>query len=185
MNPLARNKNIVIQQADSDLLVYDLNTDKAICLNETSALIWQNCDGKKNMLEIAKVVEKKFGELVSEDFVKFAIDQLKKENLIENKNEIVTEFNGMSRRDVIKRIGLTSLVALPLVASLTAPPAAQALSVVACINVGGLLVGAVVNAASPSAVQCRNALNAQCCANAVTAFVFTPLTNTCVGVCAL
>ncbi|MDQ3635700.1 MAG: PqqD family protein [Acidobacteriota bacterium] len=128
MNPLARNKNLVVQQADDELLVYDLNINKAICLNETSALIWQNCDGEKNVLEIAKVVEKKFGELVSEDFVKFAIDQLKKENLIENKNEVVTEFNGMSRREVIKRVGLGSLVALPIIASLTAPMAAQAQS---------------------------------------------------------
>ncbi|MGI8542090.1 MAG: PqqD family protein [Aridibacter sp.] len=183
MNPLARNKNLVVQQADNELLVYDLNINKAICLNETSALIWQNCDGEKNMLEIAKVVEKKFGELVSEDFVKIAIDQLKKENLIENKNEVVTEFVGMSRRDVIKRIGFTSLVALPLVASLTAPPASAQSS--ACIA-----DGETTSSMDPNAQKCCNQARNRCCSTrlvdvnaCVTNFDLT--NNSCTAVCAV
>lgn len=128
MKPLARSKNLVVQQAENEVLVYDLNTNKAICLNETSALVWQNCDGKKSFLEIQKAVEKKFGELVTEDFIKFAVDQLKKENLIENKDEIETGFNGLSRREVIKRVGFTSLVALPIISAILAPQAALAAS---------------------------------------------------------
>lgn len=131
MNPLARNRNIVVQQANDEVLVYDLDTDKAICLNKTSAFIWENCDGKKSFQQIGEAVEKKFGELVGEDFVKFAVDQLKKENLIENKDEVVTDFNGMSRREVIKRIGLGSMIALPIVSSLVAPKAAHAGSMLA------------------------------------------------------
>lgn len=179
MNPLARNKNLVVQQADSELLVYDLNINKAICLNETSALIWQNCDGEKNMLEIAKVVEKKFGELVSEDFVKFAIDQLKKENLIENKNEVVTEFNGMSRRDVIKRIGFTSLVALPLVAALTAPSAVAAASLAAA--------GVTVTASGADIGTCCTNAEARCASGVVfecVAVDSTVVPITCTAVCA-
>lgn len=126
--PIARKENLVIQQADDELLVYDLDSNKAICLNRTSALIWENCDGKKDFQQLAIVIESKLGELVGEDFVEFAIDQLKKENLIENHNEVITDFNGLSRREVIKKIGFTSLVAFPIIASLTAPNAANAAS---------------------------------------------------------
>lgn len=42
------------------MLVYDLNTNKAASLNETSALIWQSCDGSKTVAEIAMIVENKF-----------------------------------------------------------------------------------------------------------------------------
>jgi len=128
MTPLARSKDLVVQKAGNEVLVYDLSNDTAACLNETSALIWENCDGKKSLLEIQTLVEKKFGELVSEDFIKFAVDQLQKENLLDNKEELLTGFDGLSRREVIRRVGFTSMVALPIIASLTAPSAVFAQS---------------------------------------------------------
>ncbi len=33
-----RNKDIVIQEIEGEVLVYDLMSNKAVCLNETSAL---------------------------------------------------------------------------------------------------------------------------------------------------
>ena len=45
-NPKSRNNEIVVQEADKELLIYDLTTNKAMMLNETSAIIWQMCDGK-------------------------------------------------------------------------------------------------------------------------------------------
>lgn len=166
MIPFARSKNLVVQQAENEVLVYDLDTNKAICLNETSAFIWQNCDGKKDFAGIQKSVEKKFGELVSKDFIKFAIDQLKKENLIANDEEIETGFSGLSRREVIKRIGLGSLVALPIIASLTAPMAVSAASicntgtVCTCTMSGMDSGGAGTACAAPNTGGCN--LSAMC-----------------------
>ncbi|MGI8542089.1 MAG: PqqD family protein [Aridibacter sp.] len=131
MNPLARNKELVLQEAGDELMVYDLKTNKAICLNQTSAFIWQNCDGNRDVPQLVKLIKKEFGSSVDEDFVWLAISQLKKENLIDN--DVPDKFDGMSRREVIKRVGLGSLVALPIIASLTAPTAFAAASV---CNVG-------------------------------------------------
>lgn len=131
MYPLARNKDLVLQETGDELMVYDLKTNKAICLNRTSAFIWQNCDGNRDVTQLVKLIKKEFGSSVDEDFVWLAISQLKKENLIDN--DVPDKFDGMSRREVIKRVGLGSLVALPIIASLTAPMAVQAQS--AC-NVG-------------------------------------------------
>jgi hypothetical protein len=43
--PISRQNNIVTQEVESELLIYDLVENKAFCLNETSAFVWQNCDG--------------------------------------------------------------------------------------------------------------------------------------------
>jgi hypothetical protein len=57
-----------------------------------------------------------------------ALDQLKKEKLIANGAEVVSKFDGMSRREVIRKVGLGTMIALPVVASLVAPTAANAQS---------------------------------------------------------
>jgi hypothetical protein len=70
---------------------------------------------------------------VPEEVVWLALDQLKKENLLENGGEIPTKFSGMSRREVIRKVGLATAIALPVIAGLVAPTAAQAQSIIPCI----------------------------------------------------
>jgi len=130
--PKARKENLVVQESDGEVLIYDLNTNKACCLNETSSLVWQLCDGDKSVSEISESISRKLNSPANEDFVWLALDQLKKENLIENKDEVVVDFNGLSRREVIKKVGLASIVALPLVSSLVAPMAINATSMASC-----------------------------------------------------
>jgi hypothetical protein len=124
--PLSRKDDLVVQDLNGEILIYDLREHKAFCLNETSALVWQACDGNKTAAEISAAVEKKLDSAVSEDLIWLALDQLKKENLVEIADEAAGKFAGMSRREVIRKIGLGSMIALPVVASLVAPTAAQA-----------------------------------------------------------
>lgn len=123
-NPVARKSGLVIQEVPDETLVYDMDTNKAHCLNKTAALVWRSCDGNRSVTEIANHVGSQSGERVTDDFVWLAIDQLNANDLLEK--QIEADFKGMSRRDVIKRIGLTSMVALPVIASLIAPPTAMA-----------------------------------------------------------
>jgi hypothetical protein len=124
----ARKEGLVIQEMPDEVLVFDLETNKAHCLNETAAFVWKACDGKNSVADITKLFGSKSGTSVPEDLVWLALDQLKTKNLIENKDEIVVDYNGMSRREVIRKVGLASVVALPLISSLVAPPAASAQS---------------------------------------------------------
>lgn len=114
--PLSRKDDIVVQEMNGEVLIYDLRENKAFCLNETAALVWQACDGKRTVAEIGTSVG-------NEDLVWLALDQLKKENLIVN--EIESKFGGLSRREAVKRVGLSSVLALPVIASLVTPTAAQ------------------------------------------------------------
>jgi len=124
----ARKEGLVIQEMPDEVLVFDLETNKAHCLNETAAFVWKACDGKNSVADITKLFGSKSGTSVPEDLIWLALDQLKTKNLIENKDEILVDYNGMSRREVIRKVGLASVVALPLISSLVAPPAASAQS---------------------------------------------------------
>lgn len=127
--PVSRKDNLIIQEFENETLVYDLNADRAICLNETLTLIWQMCDGERDVDAVKKSVSRRLNTAVSDDLIWLALDQLKKENLIENSNELEIKFEGISRREVIRKIGLGSMIALPVISSLIAPQPAMAASV--------------------------------------------------------
>jgi len=123
--PVSRKEELVVQEHDGEVLIYDLKENKAFCLNETSALVWQACDGKKTIADISDHLGKQLKSQANEDLVWLALDQLSKANLIEQSTAIEDRFVGLSRREAIRRVGMASLVALPVIATLTAPTAAQ------------------------------------------------------------
>ena len=130
---MCRKENIVVQDIDGEILIYDLIENKAFCLNRTSALVWQACDGKRTVAEITELLGKQLNSEVKEDIVWLALDQLNKESLIQKEYRLNEKFSGLSRREVIRKIGLTSVIALPIITSLVAPLAIHANS--ACIPV--------------------------------------------------
>jgi len=140
--PIARKDGLVIQEMPDEVLVFDMETNKAHCLNETAAFVWKACDGKNSVTEISKLFGNQSGKPVDENLVWLAIDQLNENNLLEEK--IQANFNGQSRREVIKKIGLAAVIALPIVSSLVAPTAAFA---VACS-------GTVANCVRPDGQTC-------------------------------
>jgi hypothetical protein len=148
--PIARKSGLVVQEMPDEVLVYDLESNKAHCLNQSAALIWRSCDGDNSVSEIAKLVEAQAGGKVTEDFVWLAIDQLSENNLLEK--QIASTFAGQSRREVIKKIGLASMVAIPVIASLVAPQSALASTSCACNNPGECLT----QTGCPSTVNCNS-----------------------------
>jgi hypothetical protein len=128
--PMARKTGLVVQEMPDELLVYDLDSNKAHCLNQTAAFVWKSCDGSNSVADITELFVSEGGSKISEDLVWLAIDQLNENQLLEK--EMRSSFAGQSRRDVIKKIGLASMVAIPIVASLVAPQSALAASSCLC-----------------------------------------------------
>jgi hypothetical protein len=120
-NPKARQNDIVIQTLKDELLIYDLTIHKAYCWNETSALGWNLCDGNNSVSDISRSLSRKLKSTISEDLVWLALNELKKDDLLAKSQEINDKFDGLSRREVIRRVGLASMIALPVIASLVAP----------------------------------------------------------------
>lgn len=117
-NPVARQSGLVVQEMPDEVLVYDMQSNKAHCLNGSAAFVWKACDGSKSVADIVRDFEAS-GDKVTEDFVWLAIDQLNENNLLEA--GMAPRFAGQSRRQVLKTIGLASMVAIPLISSLVAP----------------------------------------------------------------
>lgn len=118
--PIARNEAVAIQELERETLIYDFQIDKAYCLNETSTIIYRHCDGKTSFEDLKRRYK------YTDDLIYLALDELQKNNLVES--EKITHFAGISRRDAIKKVGLGTLVALPVVTGLIAPQAINAAS---------------------------------------------------------
>ena len=147
-NPMARQNGIVVQEMPDEVLVYDLDSNKAHCLNQSAALVWKSCDGTNTVGDIVRQFESTGGGKVTEDFVWLAIDQLNENGLLQN--DVAPRFQGQSRRQVLKTIGLASMVALPVIASLVAP--SNALGAVSC---SCITAANCANRACPSTTNCN------------------------------
>jgi hypothetical protein len=128
MKPKAKTTDAVVQKTENELLIYNLSTNNAYCLNETSALVWELCDGKRTVEDIINEMSSKLKTAISKDFVRLAIDQLANDDLLENSDETGSNFTRVSRRDVIRKVGFASMIALPLVSAVVAPNAMNAAS---------------------------------------------------------
>ena len=128
MKPKSRQENVVEQAAGSETLIYDLTANKVYLLNETSAFIWRQCDGTKDVREIAQKLAKKNRQPVNEDIVWLAIENLEKDNLLTGSVREASPLSGMNRREVIKKVGLATMIALPVVSAIIAPQAISAAS---------------------------------------------------------
>ena len=148
-NPIARQNGLVVQEMPDEVLIYDLDSNKAHCLNHSAATVWRSCDGSNSVLDIVRQFEKNNAK-ITEDFVWLAIDQLKKNDLLAN--DVASRFQGQSRRQVLKTIGLASIVALPVISSLVAPP--NALGAVSCACQGPAFCTTLV---CPSTNNCNGA----------------------------
>jgi hypothetical protein len=117
--PLARHNDMVIQELQGEVLVYDIKSNKAHCLNSTAAFVWKCCDGGNSVPDIVRQFDSAGKGKVTEDLVWLAIDQLNESGLLAN--DIPPRFEKRTRRQVLKSIGFASVVALPVIASLVAP----------------------------------------------------------------
>jgi hypothetical protein len=153
--PISRTKNIILQEFADEVLIYDLEINRAYCLNQTSAAVWYQCNGNQTVAEISQTLSRKLKTNVSEEIVWLAISQFKTDKLLENK-ELITPFDGLTRREVVKRIGFASMVALPIIASVAAPSSVQAQSAVCdCTSAGP-------NSRPPG---CTCTMDVECCSN--------------------
>ncbi|MGB9180353.1 MAG: PqqD family protein [Pyrinomonadaceae bacterium] len=131
--PTARRDGLIVRELADETLVYDLERNKAHCLNRTAALVWRRCNGRLTVEEIATVLADEMQAQVDEQVVWLALSQLRRRNLLSERFSGASHRPRISRRDAIHTFGRTLVIALPLITSIVAPRAAQAAS---CGNCG-------------------------------------------------
>jgi len=125
-SPKKRRQGLVIKELPDEVLVYDLDRNKAHCLNHSAAAVWERCDGRTTVPEIARAVENKTGVKVSLEFIWLAIEALARGHLLEERVDWPAAVPRISRREAVRRIGIGAAFAIPLVTSIIAPTPAQA-----------------------------------------------------------
>jgi hypothetical protein len=123
--PVARKQGLVIQELPDEVLVYDLDRDRAHCLNATAAFVWQRCDGKNTTAQIARTLGQQFDCAVDEKIGWRALDQLGKNHLLDRQPAPPPALVGMNRRAMVRAFGLAVFVAVPVVTSIVAPTPAS------------------------------------------------------------
>ena len=121
--PRALTEDFVIRELDDETLVYDTRRDKAHCLNSTSALVWNYCDGKTSAAQAARSLQNELDVAIDTDLVWLAVKQLERFHLVESNGKSPS----VSRRDLVLKYAPAAL-ALPVIISISAPAPAQAVS---------------------------------------------------------
>ena len=160
--PQARKNGLVVQELADEVLVYDLERHKAHCLNHTAAWVWKHCDGKATVADMARLLRAESNAPVGEEVIWLALVQLGQKRLLRTRVGWPKEVAGLSRREVLRQLGLAAAIALPLVTSIVAPAASQMGS---CVGGGTLPLGSACMFNSDCCSGCCNPLGGVCAAS--------------------
>lgn len=128
----SRTNEIIVQNLEDEVLIYDLRSNQALSLNETVSKVWQSLNGEKTVAEIAVEID------FPPEMVLFSLDELNKKSLLAEKVEIDLPKDKVSRRKILLQAATTS-IALPLIVGIVAPTALQAQSQIVCPAFGLML----------------------------------------------
>ena len=129
MNYLTKEKpqrlesdNLILEQLPDELMIFDPDRNKAFCLNQTAAFVWRHCDGKTTIPEMTELLREDWGKPVDEQVVCFALDLLAKDGLLAPSTALRAAA-GVTRREMLQKLGTGAAMAVPLVTVLFVNPA--------------------------------------------------------------
>lgn len=133
IRPRARRADLLTEEVEDELLVYDEKRDVACRLNRTAAVVWRGSDGTRSPAELVALLaaEPEIAALADEDLVMVTLDHLHAQGLIASGYEEREESEArLNRRRFIRKVGAVgaAAAALPVVQSIIAPAPAAALS---------------------------------------------------------
>jgi hypothetical protein len=121
--------HFIVEQLLNEVMIYDQKRNKAFCLNQKAAFVWQHCDGATTIDELTALLQQVSSEPVDGAVIQFALETLAADGLLEPTTFESRVPAGMTRRSLVQRFGLSAAMSLPLVtALLVAAPKAHASS---------------------------------------------------------
>jgi hypothetical protein len=113
-------------EVGDEVLVYDPGRHRVHCLNALAVRIWKQCDGHRTAQEIAAGVP---GDAAAtrDLLVETALAQLHQIGILEASGPVASG-TLLTRRGLMRQLGMATAVALPLVTSIVAPAPAAAQS---------------------------------------------------------
>ena len=129
-----KRRKLIARKIDDELLVFDDETSTAHCLNGIAGEIWMTCERESSAGEVTEVLYPRWPD-IEEEVVAASLSKLAAAGLLEETT--VLENISTGRRDLIRKLGFTAAVALPIaITSVLIPPPAAAASL--CGHLGSL-----------------------------------------------
>ena len=123
--PKRVSDGIVMKRVGEEMLIYDLTTNRAHCLNGAARAVWELCDGQSDVEQLAIALTAELGIAHGEGVVWLALGELQAARLVEG---LEAPKSRVPRREVLARVAVMGALALPVVTTLVAPMAAAAAS---------------------------------------------------------
>jgi len=123
--PCRKTLQLSIQHVGQETLIYDEQTHKACCLNAVAAAVWNRCDGATTVAAIAASATLALDLPMTEDLVQLSLQELLRNGLLEASAEVIL-LSAVSRRQMMMKLGIGAAMAMPIIATIVAPKAAQA-----------------------------------------------------------
>ena len=119
MRPLARRDALLLQSVGDQLVVYDQKRQRLHVLSRSAALVWQHCDGGRDVGQLADIVGRELGAPAGDDVILSALQQLDAAELLIARPGSTTSADSVTRREMMSRAlgGLAAGVLLPVVTS--------------------------------------------------------------------
>jgi hypothetical protein len=127
--PLARKADLTIEDLPPEIIVYDHKRNRIHCLNPSTSFIWQRCDGRTTIEDIAAGLPE-IGLPADLDIVRRALKDLARTHLLAD-DQAFANSSLPSRRMLVRRLGLaagSAATLLPAIRSIVAPTPAMAKS---------------------------------------------------------
>src|SRR6185437_470263 len=126
IGPIARKTDLTVEDLPSETVVYDHKRHRIHCLNRSTSFIWQRCDGRTRIEDMAAHLPEA-GLPADLDIVRRALKALDRAHLLDQSPAFL-QSDLPSRRQLVQRLGLaagSAAALLPAIASAVAPTPAM------------------------------------------------------------
>lgn len=147
--PKARSVGLLESQLGDELVLYDVDHDRAHALNPTALTLWRACDGAADVAALARRLE------FDPELVWHGLRELDRQDLLATPLPVEANDRRIGRRAMLKKVAVGGAIglAVPTILSVAAADPAAA---VTCRTLG--------QTCSPGTASCSNALQDNCCA---------------------
>lgn len=143
--PKIKTNDLVVQELDNELLIYDLATNQACCLNRAAIQVMECCDGQTK----ADAAAVRLG--MPEDMLWGTLERFRHAGLLEDEFGEPLASNTVSRRRMLRQAAALG-IAMPIISSLVAP---SALAAASCVGTNQPCTGSSSSQCCPGGT-CQN-----------------------------
>ena len=120
-----KQKRLIAKRIDNELLLFEEETSTAHCLNGIASEMWMACEQQSSAVEVTEFLRTRWPDMEKE-VVWASLSKMAAAGLLEETTN--QEDIAISRREAIRKLGITAAAALPIVVTsvLIPTPAAAA-----------------------------------------------------------